>query len=315
MSRLSRTLGIGITIISVAYFAILVYRNSEELQTIEWNPGLISGILGAAVIYVGGLALGGIAWHLLLRASGGSPGLAKSYTILSLSQIAKYLPGNFGHHLGRITLAKDSGIPISRTVLTIGYEAGWQILASALLGIGWLVSSGDQPALTSVVAPQVWLIVVFGIAGLIAPPSAGWLLSRWRPKFRGAEMWSESTQLPGTTTLLTVLLLYGVAFLIVGGIIGLLLVAFYNVETTNLLYHTGLFSLAWVVGFVTPGAPAGLGIRDAILVTGLSVTYGAGIAVGLTILLRLVTIGGDALAFASGILMRRITSLRSACKL
>ena len=117
----------------------------------------------------------------------------------------------------------------------------------------------------------------------------------------------DGAQLPRTTTLLAVLLLYGLAFLIVGGIIGLLLLAFYTVETTNLLYHTGLFSLAWVVGFVTPGAPAGLGVRDAIIVTGLTAVYGAGIAVGLTVLLRFVTISGDGLAFASGVLARRIT--------
>ena len=112
--------------------------------------------------------------------------------------------------------------------------------------------------------------------------------------------------MPGTTTLLAVLLIYALAFLITGAIIGLLLRAFYNVETANLLFHTGLFSLAWLVGFVTPGAPAGLGIRDAILVTGLSAVYGAGIAIGLTILLRIITIAGDGLSFGMGTVARRM---------
>ena len=124
--------------------------------------------------------------------------------------------------------------------------------------------------MTSIVAPQAWHIAVFGIAGLIGLPALGWLLAHRRPKIMGTDVWLETTQLPGTTTRLAVLLIYGLAFLITRAIIGLLLRAFYNVETPNLLFHTGLFSLAWVVGFVTPGAPAGLGIRDAILVTGLT---------------------------------------------
>ena len=197
-------------------------------------------------------------------------------------------------------------MPISRSVLTLGYEAGWQILASTLIGMGWLLFSRDQFAISSVVAPQAWLIAVFSIAGLMAPPAAGWLLARWRPKIRGTDVWMEATQLPGTTTLLAVLFLYGLVSMIAGGIIGLLVTTFYNVEPASLLFHTGLFSLAWVAGFVTPGAPAGLGIRDAILVTGLSAVYGAGIAIGLTILLRMTTISGDGLSFASGIVTRRM---------
>lgn len=99
-----------------------------------------------------------------------------------------------------------------------------------------------------------------------------------------------------------VLALYGVSFLIVGGIIGLLLLAFYGPSSGNLLFRTGLFSLTWVAGFMTPGAPAGLEIREAVL----GATCGVGIAVGFSLVLRMVTIGGDGLAFATGILVRRI---------
>ena len=155
-------------------------------------------------------------------------------------------------------------------------------------------------------APQGWIIIIFGIAAVIAPFAAGWIFLRVLPRFHKSEEGFERTRLPDFTTLVAVLALYGVSFLIVGGIIGLLLRAFYGLDGGNLLFNTGLFSLAWIAGFLTPGAPAGLGIREAILVAALGATYGAGIAVGLTLLLRMVTLRGDGLAFAGGALERRI---------
>jgi uncharacterized membrane protein YbhN (UPF0104 family) len=61
-----------------------------------------------------------------------------------------------------------------------------------------------------------------------------------------------------------------------------------------------VFTLAWTVGFVTPGAPAGLGIREVLVVAGLSPVIGAPAAVGAAVLHRLVSAVGDVLAFALG---------------
>ena len=73
----------------------------------------------------------------------------------------------------------------------------------------------------------------------------------------------------------------------------------------------GVYATAWLIGFLVPGAPAGLGIREALLLTGLGILYGAGSAAMGAVLLRAVTVAGDGLAFAAGLLMRRYRSLPS----
>ena len=306
MNRFYRATGIAITLIAAAFFVVYAVRNVDEFPAYEWSTGSVASLVGASFVYLGVTVIAGLAWHLLLAGSGGSPGIGTSLTILSLSQIAKYLPGNVGHHMGRIVLSTARGLPVPRVLLTMAVEAGWLILASALLGLGWLFFAEDRTAITTILAPQGWIIVVFGIAAVIAPLAAGWIFPRVLPRFYESEEGFEDARLPEFTTLVAVLALYGVSFLIVGGILGLLLRAFYGLNGGNLLFHTGLFSLAWVAGFLTPGAPAGLGVREAILVAVLGATYGAGIAVGLTLLLRIVTLGGDGLAFAGGMLARRI---------
>ncbi len=61
-----------------------------------------------------------------------------------------------------------------------------------------------------------------------------------------------------------------------------------------------LFAIAWTAGVITPGAPSGLGIREAVLVVGLSPIAPAADAVLIAGLLRLLTVSGDVLFFLFG---------------
>ena len=59
-------------------------------------------------------------------------------------------------------------------------------------------------------------------------------------------------------------------------------------------------SLAWLVGFVVPGAPAGAGLRETVLALGggsMPPPHGVLTAI---VLFRLMTLGGDFLAFLAG---------------
>jgi len=69
-----------------------------------------------------------------------------------------------------------------------------------------------------------------------------------------------------------------------------------------------VFSAAWIAGFLAPGAPAGLGIREAILLTGLGPTFGAQAAVEIAILFRALSVTADLVALCVGALLLRSTA-------
>jgi uncharacterized membrane protein YbhN (UPF0104 family) len=74
-------------------------------------------------------------------------------------------------------------------------------------------------------------------------------------------------------------------------------------------------SAAWIAGFVIPGAPGGLGIRETVLVLLLSPRFGGETALIAALLYRGVTLAGDALAAVVGLLMangRMMRRFRSA---
>ena len=56
-----------------------------------------------------------------------------------------------------------------------------------------------------------------------------------------------------------------------------------------------LFLLAWLIGFITPGAPGGIGVREASLLIATTAIMGAGPALLFAAATRIVTLGGDAL--------------------
>jgi uncharacterized membrane protein YbhN (UPF0104 family) len=67
----------------------------------------------------------------------------------------------------------------------------------------------------------------------------------------------------------------------------------------------GVFAIAWVIGFVTLVSPGGIGVREAVLLAGLTPAYGAGTALGVAILYRLVTSLGDGLGFLIGFIAEK----------
>ena len=66
---------------------------------------------------------------------------------------------------------------------------------------------------------------------------------------------------------------------------------------SDVVLLTGAFALAWVVGFVTPGAPAGLGVREGVMLAMLQLKMAHTDALLIVMGLRLATTAGDILCF------------------
>ena len=65
---------------------------------------------------------------------------------------------------------------------------------------------------------------------------------------------------------------------------------------------------AWAVGFIMPGASAGIGVREAAVILLLSPVVGPANAAVIATIYRIVTAGGDALLAGSGGLVRRFVA-------
>ena len=91
------------------------------------------------------------------------------------------------------------------------------------------------------------------------------------------------------------LIVYAVVLAILGGILVLVCGFIYDVEIdgTGAAAIITYYMLAWVLGFIVPGAPGGIGVREAILVLLLSPVIGDTVTLSAALIHRLISIIGD----------------------
>ena len=274
-------------------------------------------LVAATLLYASLVPLGALAWHRMVVALGYSERLPPLLAIFATTQAGKYLPGNIGHHVGRVGLSLARGIPLVVIVASMAYEVCLLLLAGLFtaFGAGALSGPGLQ-MLLQIGNGSTGLIVAGGLAalGLAAVPLLSRLLP-WLTAFlvrrRGGPE-TTPTALP-TRVMLQVIALYVGAMLLMGAGLLVLSLGLFPGMPVDYPLLTAALALAWVVGFVTPGAPAGLGVREALLLLLLSHAMGTANASLLILALRIATTLGDMLCFALGLaMMPRTRGVRQA---
>ena len=202
---------------------------------------------------------------------------AESFSINAVSQLGKYVPGNIWHLVGRVAVYRrfglsnrqGSGVLVVENValLLSGICVGFGALADLAFRLDRFASPLEVQALglAAVAGTVLWLGIV---------PSVQWLVGgRYtflRRLPRGPILW-------GCLGLWTA---FGVGFtaLLPRG----------DISLAAFLAATGTFSLAWVVGNLAPFAPAGIGVREVVIVALLAPRVGTATALGIAAGSRLV---------------------------
>lgn len=288
-----QALGVSIVIASLIFFARHLINHIDMMPALRWNGRTYLILFGSLAIYLLHLLLAAQGWRLILSALGSRVAFAATFPVFLISQFGKYIPGNIAHHLGRVGLAKQIGLPIRTIVPSMFIELG--ILVS--FGMLFFLTFSPWGAANQLPEPLAYsmiALIVFGLPALL--PRLYVRLLQLLPK-----KWQEV--LPdiqfSPLTIFSILLLYPCLFLTLGGIISLIGLFEFG-KDGNLLAVSGIFAVSWLAGFLVPGAPAGLGIREAMLITLLEPIYGAGAALSLTILFRIIGSVGDFLGFLFG---------------
>ena len=299
-----RWFGLGIGIIALVYFLNSALKQISAFPSLDW--GLTAYVSFAAATLLNALVtlIGGYAWVLLLRSCGETVMTFEALVVFTLAQLAKYIPGNVAHHAGRIALAASHGFTLSRVVFTMILEAGWLIAAAAILATAWLLFMRENLFKYMQEMPTVFQLAVAAALAIAFPLLVGWVLLKWRPGPLRKILGDAAVNTPSPSALVNCLLLYVLCFLFMGIASDLLVRGIFGVKESHIFLLTGTFAVAWVAGFLTPGAPAGLGVREAILLHVLGPIYGIGIAVGLAISLRAITTLADVLTFTAALIAK-----------
>jgi hypothetical protein len=281
--------------------------SSLQLQDLRAHLSLrtVVAMVLAALLYTLTVPISAFAWQRLLAGLGTWQPFARLDSILLTTQLGKYLPGNVGQHLGRIGLALAQGIPAPALFASIAYEVLLLLLAGALVGLVFGALSGPGLVLLLHGRGQAMMAALaLAAAGLVAIPlllrMLPWLVAKALPE---RDFAPQSLRLPKGMTTPSLIALYALAYLVIGAATSLLAAGLFPEVALDFALLTSAFAIAWVVGFVTPGAPAGIGVREALLLLMLGGSMGATRTSLLILALRIVTTLGDILCFLAGLVL------------
>lgn len=298
-------LGIAAAVLLAGYF-IWFAANSIDLDLL-WSlltPLVLSALLAAALLYAAIIPLTGWAWARLLAGQGETWPASWLTAVLAVTQLAKYVPGNIAQHAGRAGLALRKGMTAKALAVTVVQETILTIAASVIVGMTMLAAS--KPGLAQLPesshAALVWLVPILLLAVLILAsvhlsPARLAESPRWILRMLG-----QVGGLPGARIALLALAAYALNYVLIGIGLWLLASAAGLSAMLDLPLVTAAFALSWLLGFLAPGAPAGLGVREGILVVLLSGTASDGHLLAFVLLARLATMLGDAINFILGTL-------------
>ncbi len=222
--------------------------------------------------------LGIYAWHImLLNYAAAAFSYKTSYYYFAKTEIAKYLPGNLFHFVGRQALASSIGIT-QKAMAKISVFFAFLLIAATLF-------SSTLFAFFSTTIP-LYILTLMGVSCMITAIVVYYTYPSFpfAAKIRMNLMLSMSVMLQGV-------------------MMGIVVTVQHPNMTAGLFFESmSIYIISWLIGFVTPGASGGLGVREGAFIavaSFLHVNIASEVIVFSVLLIRLVNIIVDIMMYLS----------------
>lgn len=215
-----------------------------------------------------------------------------SYRIYNFTQLGKYIPGSIWQFVGRVTILRERSVPITVIRDSLLAEHLWVISSAVLLAgililtsrpdffIFWLADAGFEIRWSWFLAALALLLITVISALFMYKRLSRWLLRLMPP----------SSAVPAL--LLT--------WFFLGASLWVTILPFVE-SMPPLSYVVGIYCFAYLAGFLVPFAPAGLGIREAILTFALMAFVRVDVAILLAAVNRILYFGVEVLLALLGL--------------
>jgi uncharacterized membrane protein YbhN (UPF0104 family) len=296
----------GVAATMAVYLTRALLASWGEFTAIISDPALLLVAGALSIAYGSNLFLLAGSWYLTLRQeSSDHVPATRAALIYCIANIAKYLPGNVFHFVGRQLLGTRAGLGhraiAQATLLEIA-----AIVASISLIILSAMAFGPSGAIESIL-PMTWRAGAeyekpVAVAGLVGACFIFYGLARFRLFERLFGVTARAA-----ARAITMCAVFFCAYVAMAMIFAHCLPAGSNAPSATTM---GLvYLIAWLAGFVVPGAPGGLGVREAMLILLLTNTgeTGRALALGLGFGMRIVSTLGDVIAVGLAYALTRLT--------
>jgi len=299
--QIRRVLAVGLGLLAVAYFGRQFVSYWPSIAAISFTTDVALSVALAALLHVVSGLMDAWGWGWLLRGLAVSVRSRDAMAVFLMSQLAKYVPGGISQHLGRLALAKTSGLAYPPVLLSLVIENGFAlgagaVVAGASLAFGIAASAGQMTRASWTLGLVIggWMIGAMTLRAVLAHP----------PAFVRRILKLEGPILISGRLVVGYFLLHVASYAAIGGALVLVVSGFMGPAGVE-IWRVAVAGMAgWFSGYIVPGAPAGLGVREATLTALLTPICGAAVAVSAALLWRTSALIADGILFLVGIALK-----------
>lgn len=270
------------------FIFLFVYLKSIDYSVFQsasfvWSYMLVSGVLALFTRFYQAHI-----WLTLLEGLGAT-GLHKQWRqflyVYAKSWLGRYIPGTAPWLLGKIYFASKHGVSKNKLGISSLLEGGLQVTVTMAVALIMLFSDGRF----EVIDTSFKIIIVGLLAACIIcliPPVFNRVISKAYELFKKEKLADE--HLVNTPTLLRGIAQYTFGAIISGFSLFFIAKAIYpELDYSNMIFVMGVGNLASAASMLAFFAPSGLGVREGIQLTLLSVIMPTELALLVTITTRL----------------------------
>jgi len=259
------------------------------------SPWVVAGVAVLAIAEGFGILGASLNFRSLVRnISGVSVEAPLAVNVYSMANLYKYIPGSVVYVLGRNRLAVENDkLSHGKVLLSTFIEGVLFVAAAAVIALVCVfdhsVSYLDRTGALSAVLPTLGLsVAVAGSLIYLFRSRVFLIIGRLRANTELLRLPVLAKRLGCAVGLVT---LWGSTFLATVILLGH--PASLDIAPTII----GLYLLSWLAGFLTPGAPSGIGIREAVMLMFLSDIVGEAVLLSAVVTHRAINIVGDVVAY------------------
>jgi uncharacterized membrane protein YbhN (UPF0104 family) len=274
--RRSRWRTVAVLAVVAGFFVATLAARWNDVISLKWRlePGLFAVATALLALSYGLVAC---LWGLALHRAAGTR-VAAGARIWFLSNLARYVPGNIWSYVGAVELARREGVA-RRTTLAV-------MALTQVLSVGVAVAAG-LPVLLAERArlgrPALLGALVVAAVAALAAVFRRQLLGLARRRMPGFDP-ADLTPSAGTVALLAAG--YAVYWAVTGLAFAALVASLYPLAPADVPLVMAAYAAAYAAGFLALLTPAGLGVREGVLVVALAPVLPAGPALVVALLSR-----------------------------
>ena len=277
-----------------------------EGEAVAFKPFWLLASFTSLLLY---FVLLGIPWIFLYWAECEKPvSLLSGWTFFQCSQFGRYLPGRVGQFVWMLSFSRGFRIEKTSAVLATCLQLAFQYGLGCLLGclILWHTETTQllQNVLASIEMSVKTSLICIGIGTL-----GGGVVFLYRHRIQ--EMFSllikQGAAMFSMSKLLLSLIVYLLLWVLLGAAFFLFIKSLCPISVSQLVVVTGIYAVAWSIGFLSVITPSGLGVREGVLSLLLTTVLPPATATLVALLARLWTLAAELLlgGIAFGIYFRQ----------